>query len=163
MSFLRHSSRSVFGVPFLIALVGCGGAERPDTVPVSGTVLYNGEPVAGATVSFRASGAPRAAWGVTDAQGRFERSTFGTGDGAVVGEHVVTVIKVDPASTADQPQDSMAALNDPAALVDMQRQAAGQSGPKSLLPKRYASPASSPLKETVTRDGPNSFTFALTD
>ncbi|MEO1980513.1 MAG: hypothetical protein ABGZ24_08345, partial [Fuerstiella sp.] len=53
----------------LVIMTGCGGSDRPATYPVSGSVLYNGEPVAGASVSFWAEGAARAATGVTTAEG----------------------------------------------------------------------------------------------
>ena len=69
-------------IPFL--MTGCGEeSDRPPVHPVSGTVMYNGEAIAGATVAFWAEGASRAATGVTNSEGEFQLSMFGANDGAV--------------------------------------------------------------------------------
>lgn len=160
---LDRSTWSIGLLGFVIA--GCSaGVDRPETAPVSGTVVYKGQPVEGATVSFMADGAPRAASGVTDADGKFQLSTFELNDGALIGEHVVTISKQEAGATAPQSTDPTAALNDPSALVEMQLSTTSQKGgPKSLLPQKYANPNTSPLKEKVTAEGPNSFVFTLTD
>lgn len=64
---------------------------------MSGAVTYNGQPIEGVSVAFvPASGRPAA--GITDASGHFTLSTFGTGDGAVLGSHKVALAdKVDDA------------------------------------------------------------------
>lgn len=134
-------------------LVGCGGggqgvAGRPTTAPVSGTVLYNQEPIEGATVTFVPQGHSHAAVGLTDSSGEFRLQTFSRDDGAVPGEFKVTVRKVElPSGAAEPPPD-------------------GEDGPqweeRSLLPERYASAETSGLDATVT-EGANSFTFTLAD
>lgn len=148
----------------LTAVAGCGdGAERPDRYPVSGTVMYNGATVSGATVSFWADGAARPATGVTDDEGKFQLTMFEPYDGAVAGEHKVTVLKVEEsAAPVGRPED---ALDDPSAMTDMMAQqgAGGNSGPKYLVPQKYSDKAATPLKETVTPDGENTFVFQLTD
>ena len=125
----------------LVALVGCGGSDRSETVPVQGQVLYRGQPVAEAQVMFLPEN-DRPANATTDAEGKFVLTTFETGDGAVVGAHRVSITKMAPRD----PQSS-----DPYAM------------PKSLLPPRYGQPMSSGLTAEVTSSGPNDFTFELID
>src|SRR5262245_52825147 len=88
------SPNRIYGLPLVVALlttVGCGA--QPGTAPtarVSGTVTLNGNPIAGINVAFMPSSG-RPASGVTDASGHFTLSTFGTGDGAVLGSHKVAL------------------------------------------------------------------------
>lgn len=125
----------------LIPVAGCSGSSRPDTAPVTGLVTYKGEPVAEAQVSFiPAQGRP--ASGATGADGRFELSTFEAGDGALLGDHTVTVMKMAPAPGEE---DDMYAEQ------------------LSLIPEKYANLQTSPLKATVTATGPNEFEFDLTE
>jgi hypothetical protein len=113
----------------------------PDTVPVTGVVTYKGEPLADAQVSFiPAKGKPASA--TTGADGRFQLTTFEPNDGAIVGEHTVTIAKTAPA--ADKKDDPYAEH-------------------KSVIPEKYGNLKESGLKETVTADGPNDFKFELTD
>lgn len=155
----------------LSTISGCGGggsADRPATVPVSGTVLYQGAPVGGASVSFWAEGAPRAATGVTNDKGEFQLSMFSANDGAVPGEHVITVTKIEGGAVVASPQLSPEDRSDPTkALEAYQRQmGSGQgpaAGPKNALPEKYAQQTTSPLKETVSEGATNSFVLQLTD
>jgi hypothetical protein len=76
---------------------GCGG--QGDVVPVSGRVTLNGQPLAGATVAFQPvspgmNERPEACGsaGRTDASGQFTlRLIEPDRDGALVGEHIVTI------------------------------------------------------------------------
>jgi predicted small lipoprotein YifL len=141
----------------LAVITGCG-PTNPATVPVSGVVTYQGEPVVGAQVSFMAEGAARAASGQTDAQGKFQLSTYGTNDGAVVGSHTVTIAKATDESiggagmSPDDPDGGYAAA---------MAQASQQATTKSALPEKYGNPKESGLTAAVTQAGPNDFTFAL--
>jgi len=121
-----------------VAVSGCG-SKHPATAKVSGTVFYKGSPVAGAGITFL-PGVGRPATGMTDAQGRFELMTNEPGDGALPGEHKVAVTKMTP-GPSKEPYAPM--LN--------------------LLPSKYASPATSPLTETVQAGQANHFEFNLTD
>ena len=147
---------------------GCsgGGADRPETVPVTGAVMYNGSPVQGAQVSFLSEGAPRAATGVTNEKGEFQLSTFDINDGAVIGEHVITVTKITGEATTDV-ADPRAMTGDPSAMTNMYQERMGAqgeiSGPKTELPQKYSNPKTTTLKETVTAAGPNSFVLQLVD
>jgi hypothetical protein len=127
----------------LVLANGCGGG-RPKRARVTGIVMYHGKPVAGAGVTFYPKGGAIGA-GMTDANGRFTLTTFDrTGnDGAILGEHTVSISKYIP-----DPNDPR-----PPALR-----------PKvPVLPARYASMIDSPLRATVTAEGPNDFTFELVD
>lgn len=77
---------------------GCGsGLKEFPCETASGVVLCKGKPVREAQVYFTPKakgksaevGKPGFSW--TDEEGRFVLSTYGEGDGAVVGEHVVRV------------------------------------------------------------------------
>jgi hypothetical protein len=89
-------ARARFLAAALIASLaaGCGG---PTMAPVKGRVLYNGEPVKEAAVTFSPAGPAekletgKPGTGFTDENGYFELSTFKTYDGAIVGTHSVHV------------------------------------------------------------------------
>jgi hypothetical protein len=85
-------------VLFVLALApGCSkkSAPRLPVHPVAGQVTFNGQPAPGAFVVFHpkdpASGCPSPN-AVADKQGNFSLSTYAAGDGAPVGEYVVTVV-----------------------------------------------------------------------
>jgi hypothetical protein len=143
-----------------VAVGGCGGPDRPEMAPVSGTVLFQGNPVAGAEVLFRNASSPRVAQGITDSQGKFRLTTFENFDGAVLGEHQVTI-----ARNKANPEISGASVDNPSAAygAGMAAAAAGnmEAISKNELPVKYADPSTSGLKETVTKTGPNDFTFKL--
>lgn len=82
----------------LVLLAGCGGGiEKFPTAPVSGVVMCDGKPVPMAMVYFEPIAAGKNAmvgkpgFSRADADGKFTLSTYGDGDGAVVGEHRVRV------------------------------------------------------------------------
>lgn len=148
-------------------LIGCGGgSDRPEMIPVSGTVTYNGAPVEGATVSFGSAGAKnRSPSGVTDSSGKFKLTTFDTNDGASVGDYVVTIAKFEAEAATD-----MAAGSSPEKMKEMMdKQQAMMSGkaaaekPKAILPTKYADGKTSGETRKVVAGEANDFTFALTD
>lgn len=83
----------------LLAAAGCGKPEgRMDVYPVSGTVLIDGQPAAGADVvlhptfplSDKDADYPRAGVGE---DGRFTISTYDEGDGAPAGTYKVSIFR----------------------------------------------------------------------
>ena len=143
-------------VTLLIPLTvsGCSGSsedkwtkQRPQTYPVNGIVTFNGKPLPEATVVFHSnSGDSQAAVGRTNQAGEFQMRTFEDGDGAVAGEHHVTVTCV---KTEGPPEG--ANLDEIQVVIKE----------VSLIPQKYADPTKSGLTAKVSRDQENSFTFHL--
>ena len=158
LMFFRRSLRASVGILLLIGcafVVGCSGVgsdnwteQRPPVVPVTGQVLYKGQPIEGATVSFTSDGGAQGATGKTDANGRFQLTTFEINDGAVPGEHKVKISKVEVSSNWS-----------PDAAEDVRPQVKQ----RSLLPDRYGDYKTSKLTASVSESGTNDFTFELTD
>jgi hypothetical protein len=78
----------------VLMVAGCGSRPvNPDMAPVSGTVTYQGQPVADANVAFHAD--ERGSFAVTDSQGRFQLQSEQPGDGAIPGEYSVSISKME--------------------------------------------------------------------
>ena len=120
----------------LMQQVGCGSGS--ETIAVSGVVTHNSKPLADADVSFiPAQGRP--AYGRSDSNGRFTLTTFNNNDGAVPGEHVVTIsksVEVKPATDTNPYAEY-----------------------KSVVPGKYGRPQDSPLTATVGNGGEMDFSF----
>ena len=121
-------------VPALAAL-GCGGgADGPTTYSVTGVVTLHGKPVGEALVQFTPIAQETGAAGAqlqTDGEGRFDVTMavdMGRREkhGLPAGEYRVAVTKME--------QRGAASLDNP---------------PRNVLPAKYASAQSSPLKATV--------------
>ncbi|MEW4527641.1 MAG: carboxypeptidase regulatory-like domain-containing protein [Maioricimonas sp. JB045] len=147
--------RAAAAVAMLLSLAaaGCGGSSgdkwtegRPETIPVTGVVTLNGEPLADATISFEPQGGDHAAYGRTDEEGRFELTTFEDGDGAVAGGYVVSVRKSEVVTTPN-PQDP----NGPPI----------KSEQINYVPEKYTRSRTSGLDAIVSAEGENEFTFEL--
>lgn len=91
----------VVAATLVAASMGCGGAGYGE-VPVSGTVTYDGDPLAHVHLSFQPvakdkSGFGPGSFGRTDEQGKFElRTVYPDAPGALAGEHRVTISYEDP-------------------------------------------------------------------
>ncbi len=154
--------RTVIGI-FIVGLaccLGCGDSSLPVRVPVEGTVLYKQKAVEGATVVFHGEGAPRVSSGVTDKDGKFKLTMYYPNDGAVVGNHKITVVKLD---TSKVVQGEMNAADPGEAYTRAMTMATKdpKMGAKDELPAVYGKSETTPLKETVTEKGPNIFTLQL--
>jgi len=140
-------------VAFVISVVaGCGGPAGPPVYKTTGTVTYKGQPVEGAVVAFHSSEAGRLATGKTDAQGRFELTTYQPGDGAPAGSHQVTVTKIVTTGGGGGEMSMEQALEQTSTAAS-----------KNELPEKYASPGMSQLQFDVASGGENDFTIELTD
>jgi hypothetical protein len=157
----------LLGVPWL---TGCG-SKLAATKPVTGTVLYRGNPVEGANVLFsrgsRNIAAGEIAMGKTDTQGRFTLTThFGSqtdSKGAPEGQYEVTVSKhVPPKGVSDSQYQAMVEaankIGETGAMVPPDKQ------PPALVemfPEQYSTVGKSKLTATVSTQGANDFQFNL--
>jgi len=98
------------------------------------------------------------ATGEVESDGTYVLTTFDTGDGAILGQHAVTVV------ARQGGPESLKDLNVPkgADLTKMQNVQPRYVLPKAATPSRYASPATTPLKYTV-REGSNEIDLELKD
>lgn len=136
-----------------VSLGGCGGTTdgRPVTVPVSGTLSYQGKPLANAIVSFHPQGSERAAFGETDSTGTYRLTTLDPGDGAMPGSYFVTVSKVIDDNAPPPGTEEVVDLTAPTRAPAY----------RSLLPETFARRETSRLTATVQSTGDNRFDFDL--
>jgi hypothetical protein len=71
-------------------LTGCGNGNLPEMGTVSGIVTLDGKPVKDAVVRFQPSNG-RGSRAKTDADGVYELGYVGSGEGALIGDHHVTI------------------------------------------------------------------------
>jgi hypothetical protein len=139
-------------------LAGCGGdPSKPKLGRVSGKVMYKGQPVTKGVVSFVPVGGPgaqtgQAAAGEIGSDGSYTLTTFEQGDGAVVGEHTVLV----------QAREEDPAIQGKGMPIPDAKGQLKIKPPKQLVPEKYATAQTSPLKFTV-KEGSNTVDLNLED
>jgi len=132
-----------------VGLVGCSGGSSVETYDVSGTVTYNGQPVANVGVTFIPDGGGLAATGRTDAEGKFDSlTTRESGDGVAEGNYIVTLSTIIETSTET--------------ITDVSAYSVNAGGPPPF-PTRYLNATESDLRCSVGPDGERELSFALTD
>jgi Carboxypeptidase regulatory-like domain len=146
-------------VGFVVGISGCGNPGI-GTVPVTGTVKADGQPIEGATVIFSPNGGGRAASGITDAQGKYKLTTVEAGDGALPGSYKIAVTKFENAAdniplTAD-PNDSKSMDS---IYSKVNTKAVTKS--KNHIAAMYQNPLGSGLTAEVKDSGPNNFDFEV--
>jgi hypothetical protein len=145
-----------------LTFVGCGGSGVPP-VPVSGKVLWKGQPVTEATITFLSKTGGRSASGRTSADGSFTLTTNRTGDGAPPGEYAVTVSKVEAKGGGSAGVDISS--GDYGAAYGQMMGAAGTNTMskvlKDVLPAKYGNAEQSGLIRTVVKGEDNTFDFDL--
>ena len=125
--------------------------------------MYNAKPIEGAMVSFWHDKASRPATGITDAEGKYQLTMYEPLDGAMPGENRITVVKVEPGGTAPRMTPEEMAKGSASALVQMAQQGKATSDrPKPIIPVKYGSTTSSPLKDNVSASN-NVFPLQLAD
>lgn len=134
------NARLALSCGLLVVLVGCGEAK----IPVSGSVLYNSQPLPNVNVvMIRSDG--RVASAVTDSSGNFASvTTDKPGDGAPVGEYKVSITPVSTVSESPTSADEYAIPQ------------------KSPIPQAYMSATSSGLS-VVVESGMSPIKFELKD
>ena len=146
-----------------VLLAGCSGGEDewaknlPDTVPASGVVLLDGEPVASAIVVL-APVAPGKypAQALTDEDGEFALNAFPAKEGAVPGSYQVAVTKNVAAGAGKAKDPSSYGL-------DAGHAAALPEAPdfKNVLPEKYAVPGMSGLVVNIPPEGTSELKIEL--
>jgi len=128
----------------LLFLSGCGGGR--ELAPVTGKVLYQGEPLKFGSVMLQPiSGQPATA--IIQSDGTFEVKTFGEGLGAVVGRNKVRIVCYE----AQDPNHNTALIGGETAFG------------RSLIPKRYTSFDTSNLEVDIQSDHSKPLLLELTD
>jgi hypothetical protein len=148
-------------------IAGCSGG--PAVVKVTGIVTYQGNPLAGAKVSFvpteEHDGRRPPAVAVTDAEGRFALKTnfdSVTRDGAVPGEHVVTISKFVPPNGMTEDAYANLLKTDEVERKSRPYNPEATIPPRiQLLPAAYSDGTRSTLKVKVESSGAQEFPFNL--
>ena len=124
-----------------VLLLGAACSGRKTAYPVTGKVLFEGRPAAGAVVQFHpldaADGAPVAPLGEVGPDGTFRLTTYAHADGAPAGRYAVTVSWGVPSR-------------------------GGDGFDRILVPARYLSPATSKLTAEVPAQATELPPFRLT-
>ena len=89
MTSIQYTRRCLFGIGFLLLIVGCGGDKMP-LGKIEGKVLFRGSPLEFGSVMFQPEKGP-VAKGKIQPDGTFVLSTYSDGDGAVIGHNAVQV------------------------------------------------------------------------
>ncbi len=148
------------GVCLAVLISALSGSGGPDlaTVPVSGIVTLEGQPLANVYVSFEpvldatsssdVSSQP-GSFGITDEDGRYELE-WSHGTGAIPGTHRVILVWKDPERDETEPKDlpALTSINDDEPL---------EEAPVFLLPEKPARDGS--LRFTVPETGTNAGDF----
>lgn len=157
-----------------VSAIGCGNSDRPALANASGKVTLDGQPVAQATVTFYpvAGGRPSAA--ITDSQGQYTMNSFDDARGAIVGDHNVSVMKIDGqgAWSPEQADDPVAGGGDESATGDNSLspaigEADGQRAENTsdqlnyVVPAKYMDATTSGLKISVPASGSASLDIVL--
>lgn len=146
MNRIRALSR-LMTVAALTAAVASCGPKGPKLYPVSGQVLYEGQPAEGAQVVFQPLNPPpesegRTSGGTVGKDGTFTLRTYPFGEGAPEGEYTVAV--------------QWFGIPGQAAKGKGKKTREGDDGTEatSAIPERYTDPDTSGLKASV-KPGPN--------
>ena len=137
------------------AVIGCG-PQGLDTQYVEGIITLDGEPLGGALITFhpvdREEG--KTAAGNSDTSGRFTLTSDGglPERGALEGEYVVTIRKVENQTVADPRANTPSMQSSRPTEYSVQ---------VVITPRVYSSLGTTPLKATVQR-GRNNLPFEMT-
>jgi hypothetical protein len=132
-----------------VCAAGCGSDEL-SLHETGGVVMWKGQPLPEATVTFTSDTGPPAI-GMTNEKGEFELNTLGR-SGAAAATYGVAISAM---------KDSRPISPDEAQTIKTEELAKIR---KSVIPAKYSHPRTSGLSQTVTDDpAKNRFTFDLKD
>jgi hypothetical protein len=124
---------------------GCGGEDTLPRKAVSGTVTFNGAPLKAGRIEFQPTSANETVAGVAGiVDGRY---SIAQADGLVPGKYLVMI--TGPLAPPAPPKEEMPGQRLPVAPA------------KELIPAKYNT--KSELTAQVTKEGPNTFDFKLTE
>jgi hypothetical protein len=139
---VRYLLSLVAGLGLVYHLSGCSAdPNMPKLGKVSGKVSYQGKPLDAGRVVFtpvagKGGESDQGASGEISSDGSYEMTTFNTGDGVVLGQHIVTVV----VQKGEMPKpDANSHIN--------------YVLPKNATPAKYATADKSPLRCTVVAEG----------
>ena len=141
-----------------VAIVGCG--SDLNLAPVEGTVTYQGQPLANATVTFIPKGEGSLGVGITDEEGSFSISTGGQA-GVTPGMCAVTVSKMESSGGGQAALEKMTEADRQKMMMSGKMQGVMTGTPKSAIPAQYGNAITSGLSFEVKKDGENNFPITL--
>jgi hypothetical protein len=164
-SKVRISTLTACAVAGLLAFAGCGGDDLGTRYPVSGTVTYQGKPVAKGTITFMSDKGTRGAAGEIK-DGAYTLTAVNEGDGAFPGNYkvVVEALDVDMSGVVEQAKKLAEKNKIPynESMIDQQSLAKARAKAKSAVPAKYAKANTSGLTAVVKEES-NTHNFELTD
>ena len=150
---MQRRTSLLLSLALLPCLASCTSGEtgppKEVVAPVSGTLTYQGQPLAYHAITFLPADGRRPAIAVTDEQGTFRMTTNEEGDGAPPGHNKVGVAFAGPPS--DAPPGQEVPIDNPA---DMPK-------PKVKIPAKYHSPETSGLTVEVPEHGLTDYKLEL--
>jgi hypothetical protein len=167
--------RSIYGALLIAGILlpltistGCSKpVELPTIAKVKGKLLYQGEPVPNAIVTFMAVGLPKHSAGRTNESGEFQLTTDKQDDGAFVGTNKVTVVAGAAGAMAlpdGMSAEELAALPPEEAMRRTMEAQKTKKPDKDVLklPEAYGKAETTTLEFTVVY-GENDFMIELND
>ena len=143
-----------------IVLTGCSNSDKPPTYAVTGTVTLRGQPLAGAAVTFVPTGQDgEAASAITDADGKYELTTWDAGDGARPGQYRVKVSKQEQTAVDSSKMVQNLSYEEEQKIYDPNNPKPAPP-PKSLIPSKFENDETSGLTHTVA-DKPTTFDIKI--
>jgi hypothetical protein len=149
---VRTATTLLTGLFLVSVLGGCGDdPTKPKLGKVHGKVTLDGKPVERGHIVFtpvsgKGGETGQTATGEINSDGTFDLTTFDTGDGAILGQHIATVTVPEPGSENLGKPDASGRIN--------------YVLPKNTSPKKYEKADTSPLRYTV-KEGSNAFEIEL--
>jgi hypothetical protein len=142
---MPRPARTLYSLALLSLAAAPGCDDNPPVAPVSGKVLYNGEPLPFGNIMFQPEQG-QTGGAVIQPDGSFRVSTFSEYDGAIVGSHKVSIACYSAQSPAAQAK----------------RTGGEMSLGESLVPAHYSFLDQSGLTAEVPPEGTESLVFELT-
>lgn len=142
---ISNFNMTLLSLLLVLAAGGCGGDDRLETAPVTGTVTYNGDPLQIGSLLFVPVGGGPSAQANIEPDGSYTMGTYDLTDGAIPGEHKVMITAITSPGGSGLPEDQ----------ID------GDGAPVSVIPEMFGDLEKSGLVVKV-KSGSNNVDFVLT-